>query len=206
MQQPFLVGAKAYLRAVIPSDLDGPYLGWLNDQETARFLDTGRFPMTRKSLEEALQANQMESVWLAIVDRKTDKHIGNIKLGPIQWVHRCGSLGILIGDRQYRGKGYAREAMELVLKHAFTQLGLNKVTAGAYGEHVACLGLFKRLGFSVEGRQRSHLYRDGAYHDKVLMGLLREDYLIRHTEAGEAKRMTARRRIKAPQAMAPVSI
>jgi len=194
MQHPFLVGTKLYLRPLGLADLDGPYLGWLNDQETIRFLDSGRFPTTRTALEEAFHAKQTDSLWLAIVDRKTDCHIGNIKLGPINLMHRYASLGILIGDPSFRGKGFAREAIELVLKHAFTQLGLNKVTAGAYTDHVACLELFKRLGFSVEGRQRNHLYREGAYHDKVLMGLLREEYLERMRKALNCQSVAAPRR------------
>lgn len=206
MRQPFLVGTKLYLRALMPSDLDGPYLEWLNDQETTRFLDTGRVPTSRTSLEGTFQAKQADSLWLAIVDRKTDQHIGNIKLGPIQWVHRCGSLGILIGDRGFRGRGYAREAMELVLQHAFTQLGLNKVTAGAYADHVACLELFKRLGFSIEGRQRRHLYREGAYHDKILMGVLREGFLKRPPQSRVTERTRVRRGATAPLVGAAASV
>lgn len=195
MRHPFLIGGKLYLRPLEPSDLDGPYLGWLNDPATTRFLETGRFPTTRTALEDALRTsgNRMDQFMLAIVDRRTDKHVGNIKLGPINWVHRYGSLGILLGNPAYRGKGYGREAIELALQHAFTQLGLQKVTAGAYGDHAACLALFKGLGFSVEGCLRSHLYREGRYYDKIVMGLQREAYLQRHATDDSSQRVSARR-------------
>lgn len=194
MRQPFLIGTKLYLRVLEDADLEGPYLSWLNDQETTKFLDTGRFPTTRRSLEETIQtsAKQTDSLFLAIVDRETDRHIGNIKLGPINWVHRYGSIGILLGDPAYRGKGYGQEAVELVLDHAFTQLGLHKVTAGAYGTHAASLALFKGQGFSVEGCLRGHLYLNGSYHDKVLMGLLREEYLQRHGRVAQELRAATR--------------
>jgi len=195
MSRPFLVGARLYLRGLNTADLDGPYLSWLNDQETMRFLESGRFPATRESLADAMQASsrKADSLWLAIVDRRTDKHVGNLKLGPINWIHRYASLGILIGDSAYRGQGYGQEAIELLLQHAFIQLGLNKVTAGAYDDHVACLELFKRLGFSIEGNLRSHLFREGAYHGKIVMGLLREDYVKRQPEARSSQRVSARR-------------
>lgn len=193
MLHPFLVGSKLYLRALTPADLEGPYLGWLNDQQTTRFLDTGRFATSRASLEHMIQAKQPESLWLAMVARKTDRHIGNIKLGPIDWVHRHASLGILIGDRRYRGKGYAREALTLVVKHAFAQLGLHKITAGAYGDHAESLALFTRFGFVIEGRQRQQLFRDGAYHDKVLMGLLREDFCSQQVNGRASARVPVQR-------------
>ncbi len=189
MHRPFLTGEQLYLRALESADLDGPYPAWLNDRETTKFLETGRFPTSRQALEESLQAaaRKADSLWLAIIDRKTDKHIGNIKLGPIDWLHRRASLGILIGDPASRGRGFGREAIELVLGHAFLQLGLQKVTAGAYADHAASVELFKAIGFSIEGRQREHLFRDGRWHDKALMGLLREEYAKRPS-ARSAKR------------------
>ena len=195
MRHPFLIGLKLYVRGVELSDVDGPYLAWLNDRETTRFLDTGRFPTTRETLENLIRTStgKTESLWLAIVDRKTDKHIGNIKLGPIHWIHRSASIGIVIGDPRYRGRGYGREAIELVLRHAFTQLNVHKVTAGAYGDHTACLALFKQLGFSVEGSLRQHLYREGRYYDKIVMGLQREVYVQQHARSISTMRNLVKR-------------
>lgn len=196
MQQPFLIGIKLYLRPLSLADLDGPYLNWLNDPQTVRFLDSGRFPTTRQALEESIRAfgQQRDMVMLAIVDRRTHQHIGNIKLGPINWIHRYASIGLLLGDSKKRGKGFGHEAVALVLDHAFKQLGLHKVTAGAYDDHDASLALFTRMGFVVEGRQRGHLYREGVYHDKVVMGLLSEEYLTRPlTQVGGRRRGAGRR-------------
>ena len=181
MLQPFLIGTKLYLRALETLDLEGPYLAWLNDQETTRYLETGRFPTTRKALEEAIQASarQTDSLFLAVVDRETDRHIGTIKLGPINWVHRLAPIGILIGEATFRGRGYGREALELILAHAFEQLDLHKVAAGAYADHAGSVELFTGTGFSIEGRLRDHLYREGRYYDKVLLGLVRDEYLKR---------------------------
>lgn len=188
MADLLLKGARLHLRPVTPADIDGPYLSWLNDPETTRFLDTGREPVTREALERMVRASvaSTDAVLLAIVDRQTGRHIGNIRLSMINRLHRTASLGILIGEREFRGKGYAREAVELMLRHAFERLGLHKVTAGAYSDHAACLTAFQRAGFAVEGRQRQHLFRDGIYHDKVLMGCLREEFLARASSAERA--------------------
>jgi [ribosomal protein S5]-alanine N-acetyltransferase len=181
MRAPFLVGERVYLRALDLADIDGPYLGWMNDAETTRFLDSGRFPTTRAALEKSVLAagRSTGNLFLAIVTCHSDCHVGNVKLGPIDWVHRVGSIGILLGDAASRGKGYSSEAVGLVVRHAFEQLGLNKVTAGAYADHAASIKLFAAHGFVVEGRQRCHLYREGQYYDKVLMGLLRDEYAAR---------------------------
>ena len=66
----------------------------------------------------------------AILNKKTGAHIGNIKLGDINWIHRFSELGIMIGDKRYWGKGYGEEACKLVLAYAFDRLNLNKVILG----------------------------------------------------------------------------
>jgi RimJ/RimL family protein N-acetyltransferase len=183
MRRPFLVGSRVYLRSLDTDDLDSAYLQWVNDSETVRFLAAGRFPTTRAGLERHLRSSgrQAGNLFLAIVRQDDDRHIGNIRLGPIDWVNRVGPIGILIGEPDCHGKGYGREAVSLVAQHAFEQLGLNKVTAGAHGDHAAYIRMFTAAGFAIEGSQRQHLYRDGQYRDNVLMALLRDEFLARAT-------------------------
>ena len=120
-------------------------------------------------------------MFLAIVDRKTGAHIGNIKLGPIHPIHRYASLGILIGEKQFWGRNYGLEVVELMVDYGFKQLNLHKITLGVYDDHTASLRLFEKAGFSIEGRLREQLFRDGEYHDKVLMAMRRDEYLLRRT-------------------------
>lgn len=178
MRRPFLAGERLYLRPLEPADLDGPYADWLNDYEVTRFLETGSAPTTPASLARYYETVALDpnTVLLAIVDRETDAHIGNIKLGPIHRLHRHADLGILIGAKEMWGKGYAGEAVALMLAYGFRRLNLHKITLGVYADHPAAIRVYERAGFTIEGRLRGELFRDGGFHDKVVMGILRSEY------------------------------
>ena len=186
MHRPFLVGDSVYLRPLEAADLEGPYLSWLNDPEVTRFMESGAFPTTLSALRRYAEnvADAPDTVMLAIIEKTTDTHVGNIKPGPIHWIHRRADLGIMIGERARWGRGYGREAVRLVLAYGFDRLNLNKITLGVDADHGRAVRLYEGLGFKVEGTEREHRFRDGAYHDNVLMAILRAD----HGRAGTAGR------------------
>ena len=175
---PFLTGREVYLRPLELADAEGPYLEWINEYEVTRFMETGVFPTTAEGLRRYVESVTASpaTVMLAIVERETGLHIGNIKLGPIRWIHRRADMGIMLGDRTRWGRGYGREAVALILGYAFEWLNLNKVTLGVDTDNVAAVRIYESLGFKIEGTQRRHLFRDGAYRDNHVMGFLQEDY------------------------------
>lgn len=172
-----MVGGKLYLRPLLKSDITERYLSWLNDAEVTRYIETGLFPVTEKDLEEFYKKILVSKtdIMFAIIDKKHDLHIGNIKLGGINWVHRFADVGIIIGDKAYRGRGYGEEALRLLLGYAFNRLNLNKVILGAYATNLAALKSFKKVGFTIEGRIKKLFCNDGKYVDHVLMGILHSE-------------------------------
>ena len=82
------------------------------------------------------------------------RHIGNIKLGPIDQRHKSAPIGIAIGARDCWGKGFASQAVAALSDHAFAVLGLERVEAGFYADNEASQRAFKRAGFVEEGRRR----------------------------------------------------
>lgn len=178
MRHPFLTGGKLYLRNLESADLDGEYLDWLNDEEVTKFLTSDFFPISKEKMEEYHRNVTMSSnnVMLAIVDKKSDKHIGNIKLGPINWISRIADLGVMIGDKEFWHKGYATEAIKLLLDYAFRRLNLHKVTAGVIAGHEASIKAFEKAGFEVEGRMKSQCFLDGKYCDSLYLGIIRESH------------------------------
>lgn len=180
MNRPFLAGERLYLRPLEESDLGEEYLQWLNDAEVRRFLGTGtaKFPTTLSSLEKYLERFQgtPTDLILAIIDKKSNLHIGNVTLNRIDWVNRAADTGILIGRKDFWGKGYAFEAWALLIEHAFKNLGLRKVNAGAIAGHDSSLGVLKKLGFQEEGVLRKEYLLDGEFRDAIRMGLFREEF------------------------------
>jgi RimJ/RimL family protein N-acetyltransferase len=158
--------------------LNEQYLGWLNDPEINRYLESGIFPSTKDELEKFYQqvTNSRDQVILAIVDNETHQHIGNVKLGPINWVHRKATFGILIGDKQFWGRGIGEEATRLMIEYGFFRLNLRRIELGVYAEHEVAMRSYEKVGFRIEGRFRENMFHEGQYKDSLWMGLLRSEY------------------------------
>lgn len=179
MHHPFLIGEKLYLRGVERQDLDGDYFQWLNDYEVTKFLESGRFPNTKDAMEEFYRdaALSGKNAFFAIIDKETDKYIGNIKLGPIDWYHRKASIGSMIGNKQYWGKGYSTEAIKLVVDYGLIRLGLNKLWAGVAANHEASRRAYEKAGFVLEGRSKGSFYFEGNIYDTLYLGITRDEYV-----------------------------
>ncbi len=80
------------------------------------------------------------------------------------------------GDGAFEGKGYAREAVQAVITHAFTALHLHRISANYQPTNVRSAGLLRRLGFTVEGYARDMLYLRGSFRDHILTSLVNPDW------------------------------
>ena len=167
-------GRRIYLRKVCPFDVNDDYLRWMNDPEITRYLESRFFPYSKERLEAYVTwlSDDPDNVFLAIMRKDTDTHIGNIKLGPINWIHRHADIGLVIGEKNHWGQGIATEAIRLVTEYAFNQLNLHKVTAGCYSNNIGSLKAFKKASFEQEGLLKSHCFYNGEYVDKIVLGLV----------------------------------
>jgi RimJ/RimL family protein N-acetyltransferase len=182
----FAEGSLVFLRPLERSDLNEHYLSWLNDPEVTSYTETGIFPSTAEDLEKYYRevTGSKSQVMLAIVDKKSGQHVGNVKLGPIHWIHRNATFGILIGEKKFWGKGVGLEATKLMVEYGFTRLNLHRIDLGVFADHEAAVRCYEKAGFKVEGRMREDLFRGGQnggqyggqYKDRLWMGLLRSEY------------------------------
>jgi len=175
----FTEGDKVFLRPLSAKDINEKYLAWINDAGVTRFTETGNFPTTMKGLRDFYRGikSSKNDIMLAIISKKDSHHIGNIKLGSINWIHRYADLGIIIGEKKYWGKGYGTEACRLLLKYAFVKLNLNRVCLGVWGIHGPAIRAYKRAGFKIEGRRRNKFHLEGKYVDEVAMGILKKEFI-----------------------------
>jgi RimJ/RimL family protein N-acetyltransferase len=98
----------------------------------------------------------------------TNEHIGNIKL-HVNMHHNLGDIGIIIGDKQQWGKGYATEAIKLLTEHGFDKIGLHKISAGIYANNPGSIKAFHAAGYEVEGRHKQTYLCNGEYVDEIMV-------------------------------------
>ena len=103
--------------------------------------------------------------------------IGMIGIHNIDWKNRLGETEIAIGEKEFWSKGYGTEATMVLLHYAFDTLNLRKMHAAIYGFNKASQVYKKKCGYQVEGVQRQHVFKNGEYHDRILVAVFREDWL-----------------------------
>ena len=174
----FLEGKKVLLRAIEAADLSGPYAEWINAQDADLLTEHAQFPTNHHELAEYRKTMHRDpnSLWLAIIDRSTSRHVGNIEISKIDWVHRKGTYAILIGDTTAHSKGFGFESSLLILAHAFGKLNLHRVELGVHEDNLAARALYRKLGFVEEGVLRQTFLRDGEFKNSIVMGILASEF------------------------------
>jgi ribosomal-protein-alanine N-acetyltransferase len=163
--------ARVALRLLRPDEVTDAYVDWLNDPEINRYLESRFQPQDRASVTAFVAAMLASdrNLLLAITDPANGRHVGNIKLGPIDRPHGLADIGIIIGDRAAWGRGLGTAAIECVVAIARDELGLRKLTAGCYASNRASARAFEKAGFHVDAIRRDHLNLDGRFEDHILL-------------------------------------
>jgi RimJ/RimL family protein N-acetyltransferase len=130
----------------------------------------------KKRYEEAEKEKKHNQFVFALRTREDDRLIGFARLDHIEWNHAHGGLSLGIAAPDDRRKGYGSEALRLLLRYAFDELNLHRLTATVFEYNTAALSFFEKAGFVIEVRRRQALNRDGKRWDWLHLGLLREDW------------------------------
>ncbi len=176
MKPPILHSDRLELRPLNLSFCTQKYVDWMNDPEVYKYLET-RGDYTIEKLRDYLaDAEEKNILFWGIVIRESDKHIGNIKIDPINHIHGLGEYGIMMGEKSEWGKGYAFEASRLVIDYCCETLNIRKLNLGVVEENVSAVNLYKKLGFIIEGLHRNHLVYNSQYHNSLRMALFNPKY------------------------------
>jgi len=175
----FLEGDVIYLRPLLETDISEEYISWLNDGEVCRYNSHHVFPYNKFKAEEYLKNIYLsnDKLVLAIIDKKTEKHIGNISLQQINLLNGSAEFAILFGDKDYWGKGISKEASLLIMKHGFFELNLHRIFCGTAAENIPMQKLALFLGMSEEGRRKEAQFKNGKYNDIIEYGILKDDFI-----------------------------
>jgi RimJ/RimL family protein N-acetyltransferase len=162
---------------------------WDRDTEHMRLLDADPHRLlTGKQIKAEIEREEAASqeIQFAIRTLADDRLIGFVALDGISWTHGDSFVGIGIGDRAYWGRGYGTDAMCVLLRYAFTELNLYRLSLTVFSYNTRAIRSYEKAGFVVEGRQRQALRRDGRHHDLIFMGVLREEWQRSISNTGTA--------------------
>ena len=114
--------------------------------------------------------------YFAIRAKEDDRLIGKAMIQEVEWTNGIGWIHLGIGSAEDRGKGYGTQAVGILLRFAFAELNLFRVSARVPEYNEAALALFKKFGFLEEVRHRQALDRDGRRWDLMVFGLLTTEW------------------------------
>lgn len=172
-------GKRVLLRAIEPDDY--PRLTVFKNDIEFELLTGGEPPRPRTlaAITEFFDEMAKDKSGINFAIEVDGVFIGDC--GLFHFNERAGTaeLGIGIGDPAYRGKGYGREAMTLLVDYGFRLLNLRKIWLETTADNERAIRSYQAVGFVTEGRQREHVWSDGRYVDVVLMGLFAADFAAR---------------------------
>ncbi len=170
-----------HIRFRAPEREDLPtFVKWINDPEV-RAGFSSFLPMSLAQEEqwfEDMQKRPKEEQPMTIEIKEKGKWmaIGTIGFFSIDSISRRSEVGIMIGNKNYWNKGYGTESMQLLLKHGFETLNLNRIFLRVFANNRRAIRCYEKVGFIHEGLMRQALYTEGEYIDILLMSVLRDEW------------------------------
>ncbi|MEP6895720.1 MAG: GNAT family protein [Chloroflexota bacterium] len=180
-------GKLVRLSAIDADELSKAFSRWGRDSEFNRLLSTNAAGLQssdsiKRWLEKDLEESSAGFHAFSIRTLADDKLVGGTDLEVVTWNGRDSFVGIFIGDRENWGKGYGTDAMQVLLRYAFTELNLWRVSLGVFEYNQRAIRSYEKAGFQHEGRERKHLNHEGQRWDIFIMGAMREEWLKQNAE------------------------
>jgi len=163
------------LRPLVQEDVKDIFT-WHNDYEVTKYSMTSFiFPQTIELCQRFIsEQSSNKMITLGILYK--ERLVGYIGISRLDWINRSGEYFILIGDKKSWGKSIGFFASKYIIKYGFESLGLNRIDLTVSNLNKYAISLYKKLGFVEEGIKKEACFRDGEYHDKVLMALLLREW------------------------------
>lgn len=174
-----LKGKKIILRGYNEEDAKLAHQ-YINDFECKNLLVTGApFPISLKDEKEWVENRRASNDMcfdFAIEDIETGKYIGGCSTQQVDVKNRNCMVGIMIGDKDYWGKGYGEDALRVLIKFVFEELNMHKICLGVFDFNERAIKCYEKVGFVEEGRFKEQLFKGGKYVDEIRMAILAKDY------------------------------
>ena len=156
------------------------FVDWLNDPEVIQHL-LAAYPISQAAEERWFNAmvERGPAEQVLVIEARIDDNwcpIGNTSFMDVDWINRKAEIGIFIGDKSLWNHGYGREAMQLMLRHGFNQMNLNRIFLRVHANNPGGIKAYEYAGFIQEGILRQDVYREGKYLDVLVMSVLKSEW------------------------------
>ena len=176
-----LKGQKTWIRPLEEDDIDLLYQ-WYNDQEV-NLWSSGAWPLNTLLSKDQIAVKFLDgspdTYRYAILD-ENNLLIGTTGFKEVNIPCQSATLYVVIGNKAYWSHGYGTDALITFVRFLFTQWNFHRISLDTWDENLRAIKAYEKVGFKIEGRQREARFVLGNYHDAILMGLLREEFLVLH--------------------------
>ena len=170
---------RVSLRELVDADLDEEYFSWYMNEDGLLDTFTGsRRKFQREGILNDVHEGISSGRWFywVVTHVETGARIGNVKIGPIDVVNKTSDLVCLIGNRDFLGRGLAREAIEQGSKVAFDKYDIRRLHGGMYENNIASIKAYTSAGWQLEGRLKGFYWVEEKSVDRILVCCLNPKY------------------------------
>lgn len=161
------------LLEITETSVNQVYLDWLKDPEVTMYTEQRWLQHSLgsiKSYVNAMNISDCDFLYGVYVGR--ENLVGTCKLGSINWNHGTSQISFLLGNKSFWGRGIGTQIVSLLVKIAFWDLGLKKLTAGVYESNIASRKVFEKNNFVVEGILSSQVSTVSGREAAIIYGLI----------------------------------
>lgn len=180
-----LLGKDIKLRPLQFGD-ESFFFKWRNDLEYIGLTKSIRLPKHQANekewLESVMKDKSNKSVVFIIETISDSVSVGFVQLNQIDWISRNCTFGIAIPEKDFQGRGFGKDVMRLIFDYAFNFLNLKKVLLEVTSFNANSIHLYEKMGFEKEGVLKQHYFWNGNYHDVLIYGLFKENFVINESQ------------------------
>lgn len=121
--------------------------------------------------------NDDSRIEFVITKKEDNKRVGTIGLSHIDNINQKAEYGILIGEEEELGKGYAKESTIAIINYGFNELNLKKIYLNVFKDNMKAISLYEKIGFIEEGIFNKEIFKNGEFKDIVRMAIFRKDII-----------------------------
>lgn len=174
---PYFAGKLVELKPIDLEKMAAAFVGWHRDTEYSRMADDDPANLySVRADQEWLESHADSMTMFGIHEKVEGRLIGSIELAGFNWCSGDAWVGIGIGERDFWGKGFGTEAMQMILRYGFEELNLHRVSLSVFAYNTRGIRSYEKAGFKEEGRIRQFMVREGQTWDLIIMGILRSEW------------------------------